>query len=393
MSLNDVFDPVVRAYFDGKVAGGSGFTPPASEVLDPDEVYRVTRPADWLTMPMPGDNEMYLLGMIYDGIPAKFGLKAAYSSSGSCFVEIGTLVNGVFTAKDSFSPATGVPYIYDIPAEEYGDETTEGDKQYMVRITGSGVSSLVFDRPSVGIVQNIVDVVSGMRCALFFGSTSSSSDVVMSLRYLRFVGNGNPIQTQGLAGRCQNLLSISCEKDFVTPYPSYSFVNCLSLMAISPTVGATVGTSTYQSCGLNRVPNPQKPPTNLTNAYRESRITFIDGSTFGSVTNMTSAFYTCSCLRQIVNLNISSLIAVDSTTFGYCNVLQRLTFAGENTPGGITLNLTQTVLSHDALIEMIESLPVATDAATITITGVPGASELTDAEIAVATEKNWTITR
>jgi hypothetical protein len=42
---------------------------------------------------------------------------------------------------------------------------------------------------------------------------------------------------------------------------------------------------------------------------------------------------------------------------------------------------------------MIASLPTATAAATITITGVPGASALTDAEIAVATAKNWTITR
>ena len=178
------------------------------DMSDPEYVYAVTRPKDWLLMPRPGDNEMYLLGMIYDGIPAKFGLRAEYSSSGSCFVEIGNLVNGVFAAKDSFSPTTNAPYIYDIPAEDYGDETTEGAKQYMVRITGSGMQSLSFNRLVVDIVQGIVDAVSGMRCITAFGTTSSPNVSVASLKYLRFVGNGNPVMTQDLAGYCYNLLSV-----------------------------------------------------------------------------------------------------------------------------------------------------------------------------------------
>ena len=73
-------------------------------------------------------------------------------------------------------------------------------------------------------------------------------------------------------------------------------------------------------------------------------------------------------------------------------MLQKLTFAGNTTPGGFTIRLTAARLSHKALVEMINSLPTATNAATITITNNPGAAALTDAEIAVATAKNWTVT-
>ena len=77
--------------------------------------------------------------------------------------------------------------------------------------------------------------------------------------------------------------------------------------------------------------------------------------------------------------------------FGLCR-LTKLTFAGETTPGGWTIDVSTGLMTHSALVEMIHSLPAATAAATITITGNPGAEELTEEEIAVATAKNWTVT-
>jgi hypothetical protein len=77
--------------------------------------------------------------------------------------------------------------------------------------------------------------------------------------------------------------------------------------------------------------------------------------------------------------------------FNACYNLSRLVFEGETTPGGWTIDLSRTSLGHAALVEMIGSLPRATNTATITITNNPGAAELTADEIAVASGKNWTI--
>ena len=99
--------------------------------------------------------------------------------------------------------------------------------------------------------------------------------------------------------------------------------------------------------------------------------------------------YNC-CLRKIKNLDISSAINFD-LAFNLTS-LTELTFSGETTPGGRTIDLSSSYMSHAALVNMINSLPRAIAAAVITITGNPGASALTDAEIAVATAKNWTVT-
>ena len=96
-------------------------------------------------------------------------------------------------------------------------------------------------------------------------------------------------------------------------------------------------------------------------------------------------------VHSITNLDISS--ATTSITANSFNsyTLSRLTFAGATTPGGFTITVPGR-LSHQALVETINSLPVATAAATLVVTACPGAAELTEDEIAVATARNWTIT-
>ena len=103
-----------------------------------------------------------------------------------------------------------------------------------------------------------------------------------------------------------------------------------------------------------------------------------------------SMFAYNSCLREIVNLDISSATDL-SLAFGL-TALTRLTFAGETTPGGQTVDLSSGCLCHSALIKLINSLPAALSPAVLTITGNPGAEALTQDEIAAATAKNWTIT-
>lgn len=390
--LTAVAENVQKVYEAGKAAAGPGFTPPASEVLDPDEVYRTTRPADWLPMPTPGDNEMYLLGQIYDGIPAKFAVNIRYSNSGSCLVEIGNLVDGVFRAKDSFTPTSGVAYVYDIPEEEYGDMTSDGYKQYMVRISGVGMQSVLLNY-NASVIPDIVDCLCGMRVVLNFGDTQSFNNASQSIRYIRFVGKGMTTQLQGFAGYCVSLMSVSCETPVESVYSTYAFINTKNLLAVDRnfmTYPASYS-NFFNNSALPFAPFISESLSNAKAMFRESAIKTIDGRNFGKCTDFTYFVYAARALSAVRDLDISAATTV-ATAFNNCTNLRHLTFSGDTTPGGWTISLTESALSHAALVEMIDSLPTATAAATITITGNPGASELTDEEIAVATAKNWTIT-
>lgn len=371
-----------------------GFTPPESEYLDPDYIYRTTRPADWLPMPRPGDNEAYLLGQLIDGISNRF----AATISGNCSVEIGTVENGAFVAKETVSATSGVRFSVDLNPNNYGDRTVDGYKQYMVRISG-GFSNIVLTKENRNATPiNIVDIVSGKRGEIAAGA-SNADLACRAIKYIRFVGNGQCMFAGTKFSNCSNLMLVSTESKEPSTYGSSTnaFVNNGRLMYVSPEIlGANPDTLYYAFGGSNiamvKVLGTPKNTQQMFDA--NSGITrfssdYVDTSL---VTNMTKMFYNCRSLREVIGLNISSVTSLTDIFTGD-NSLLRLTFAGETTPGGWTIRLTDTCLDHDALVEMIASLPVATAAATLTITNAPGASALTDAEIAVATAKNWTITR
>lgn len=368
-----------------------GFTPPDSEYLDPNEVYRTTRPSDWLPMPTPGDDEIYLLGQLVEGIDNKFSIYLSYS--GSCTVQIGTVVDGVFVAQRTLSVTSGMAFTYVVPWDEYGDTTSEGYRQYMVKCKGK-ISVAGIDKQTAGI-SSIVDCAVGIPNVRFYaGHTGESGKTCHTLRYLRFVGNGYPQFTQGIVGYCGSCLCVSCEKQLTSnTYPNYSYPSATSLIAVSPELLVANGNMTYMFANtrLRRIPTQNLRPANLSNCFRDSSVIHIDGSTFGNCATWSYCFYQCRILKEAVNLDITKATALDGT-FGYCDSLEKLTFAGTTAVGGYTIDLTRCKLSHTALVTMIASLPTATNAATITITNNPGAAELTADEIAVATAKNWTIT-
>lgn len=372
-------------------AAEGGVEPPDSLALDPDVVYATTRPKDWLPMPTPGDDEMYLLGLIYEGVPAQFYMIPGHN--GNLTIEFGTVVNGEFVAKTQFSPTSGAIFTYDIPAEDYGDLTADGCKQYMVKIKGAfqagSRQSFAVERGRT--TSNLVDAVIGAVCWPNFGASNSFSTPSSTIRYIRFTGNGRPASTQALGAACASLLVVSCEIDAPAQYYTYSFDSAYSLLAVSSTICKTLGTSSFRGCrSLHRIPTESSVIDSLANTFRESGIVEIDGNNFSAVQSYNNTFSGCYALQLAVNLNIS--LATNMTgIFGNCYQLKKLTFTGDNTPGGWTIDLTTAWLSHQALVEMINSLPTATATATITITGNPGAAELTDEEIAVATAKNWTI--
>lgn len=380
-----------------EIAGFHTFNPPSSDAMTPEEVYRSTRPIDWLPLPVPGDEEMFFLGHLINGIDNQFLIRLSFS--GTCTIEFGNLVNGVFTAKETVTPVSDTMFYHALNYEDYGDETEEGHRQYIVRIAGSRIKIVrggenVTDSPAC-----IVEFVCGIPLQQFTtcgGQVNYNwNKTFASTRYIRFVGNGKAgIMTAGF-GFASQLLAVNCQRKNDAAYASYAFHKCGQLAAVPGNLFPENfdGTRMFRECAISKLPRDNMTITDTNNMFLTSALQTFDGAfaDTSAVQNFTSMFDSCNGLRSVENLNISAL-ATSTNMFNGCRSLLKLTFAGDTTPGGLTINLTQTALSHTALVNMLSSLPTATNAATITITNNPGAAELSDEEIAVATAKNWTVT-
>lgn len=396
-----------EGYDDGYEEGAkNSFTPPTSDVLDPDEVYRTTRPSDWLPLPTPNDNEMYFLGHLIPNADNKFHIWMEFS--GACTIEFGNYVNGVFTAKETTTPTSGQPFSHSLNYSDYGDETLDGYRQYIVRIYAGGrvgkLSGYAYAFYQ-DVAPILVEFVCGKALDWFTCSDGSAEErrnrTFAHTRYIRFVGNGTFGNGTTMFCGCKKLIALCHDRtDVSAEYCNYMFTGCRSLLAVPSHIfsqrSAYCSATFWASSALPKLP---KINVSLDTGYffcymaeglEEFDGTYIDTS---KVSDMYLMFSGCASLTKVKALNISALTNTGGL-FGGCYCLNSVTFAGTSTPGGYTIDLSNASLGRTALVETLNSLPEAMSPATINIANNPGASELTDAYLsAVADPKNWTITR
>lgn len=157
--------------------------------------------------------------------------------------------------------------------------------------------------------------------------------------------------------------------------------------------------------------------TDMANMFRSCAITHVDVSTFdtASVTNMQYMFNSCTGLVQLNLSNFRTSKVTNMTAmFGGCNCLYDLDFSNLDTSAVTSTpikmfdncqNLTNlrvgkinksfaftncNSLSHESLLNVIAALEATENALTLTI-GSTNLKKLTEEEIAVATEKGWTV--
>ena len=322
-------------------------------------------------------------------------------SNGSFTVEYGKVVDGVFVADgNAENVQSGYYRIYVDPSMCYSP-TADGTLQCMVRIKGNVTTVVGAISTTYKARHCAVDAVCGIALqSLKLGDTNDPKRSWFNLRYWRFVGNGGVASLSNGFYLCKSLMAISCEKDnIISGSLNGAFRAAHGLVAVSPKLisGSTVpvdGKYMCNDCGLKFVKDFRFACSAMDHMFNGSQAVEVDFANIdtSACTATGQLLYNVYCIRSAKNLNISSLTTIPSNWTINSYNLETLTFAGETTPGGYTISLTYGCLGHNALVEMIHSLPTATAAATITITGQPGASELTDDEIAVATAKNWTIT-
>lgn len=371
------------------------FTPQDSRGMSPEALYRTTRPSDWLPMPVPGDDEIYLLGMIPQN--GKGAFTAQFVNSSNCSVSFGNLVNGAFAAKETITPPVGSRFYHTLEARDYGDLTSDNHVQYLVRIKGN-IGTVFLDPGSNAVygygVPKIVEAAIGCPSDIRFGGSESYRHCCEYIRYIRYVGNGYAKEGAQQFRCCESLICVETENAFVNSNMNYIFSKCKSLKSVSNEIFRDGVSCNYAFAGAS-VPVIQK-------TFKPSTVVSMFDSSVGGQKKIDGVYlntsqcvsfymfaYNC-CLREILNLDISRGMNFDGAF--NLTALTALTFAGETTPGGKTIHLGACVMNHGALVDLINSLPVALTAGVITLTGNPGAVELSDEEIAVATAKNWTVT-
>ena len=372
--------------------------PDPNGALDPIEVYRTTRPPDWLPMPEPQDGEIYLLIHIPDKASSLLAFTA--TCTGNYTVEMGTVVDGKFVQRSTITLPSGTKYDEELIADDYGDLTGDGYKQAVMKVSGSDLTSWGPEthtkkkKPAGFVGWNIVEM-SGRGEAI----EHLTCDGLSQLRYFALYGENGITSMEAMFRNCKSLIAVLCMQTQNVTTVKNAFYYCEALVAIP---GLDLGkTKTMDSV-----------------FYLCTALRAIPELNTGNVEIMDRAFYGCTVLRSLPTMDMSktktmtamcqnsrglvsvpwidtgSLTGSIEGAFSGCDSLAALRFNSVATGwSGSRIALLNASMGHRALVEMFESLPVVTGTATnISLTGNPGVAELTAAEKAIATNKGWTLT-
>ncbi len=315
-------EPIVAESFPERIraipAGGSVDAP------DPMEVYRANRPADWLPMPEPQDNEMYLLFHIPDGA-SSFLAFMAMGERGECTVSLGSVQDGVFTAQSAVETAGGV-YDAELHASDFGNLTSDGFKQVMVKIScaaGDAISTWQVSWSALSGLGtyswNIKEVSCKLPSAQFldFGDYTGFDLPVpgLALEQLRYVSvyrgsaNQGPTTCLRLFCGCVSLEAVLHLDTGTDDSLEGIFMGCKSLVAIPQldlNNARTVNSMFYGCTSLTTI-----PALNLGHVENAGSM-FCDCTALNTVpaldlsgaTYLVEMFKGCSALKRVADLNI-----------------------------------------------------------------------------------------
>ena len=296
----DGYKTAIESIQTGGGGGSSG------EPLDPVEVYNTTRPSDWLPMPTPADNEMYLLFHIPDGVSSL--LAFTVTCTGNYTVALGTVSGGSFVASSSVDIASGSKYETELFADDYGNLTSDGHKQVMVKVSGTNILTWAPSThskktsPSDFAGWNIVEISCNLPSGTSVACGSDTGNMALiKLRYFAWYGN-----------------------NAVTDM-SYMFYYCYSLTAIPQldTSAVTDMRNMFAYChSLTAIPQlDTSAVTNMSNMfYYCYSLTAIPQLDTSAVTKMNQMFYYCYSLMAIPQMNTSAVTDMRNM-FAYCNSL------------------------------------------------------------------------
>lgn len=296
-------------------------SPEPTQPLDPKEVYKNTRPSDWLVMPEIGDNEdnvLYFLlsasSDLAENVAFQLGVDQGSSSATATF-EFGTTdSSGNFTPISSLTQnVSGTSAYYPdrvLPSSAFVHPTSDGCKQVICKITTSGY----FTRVRVGVASNAAPVLRTKQLIVEFKGKATQCLSFDDIAY------GYNYDEGSLRLRYYNLVGSSAAT-------SMSFRNAISLIAVLnlDTSNVTSFANMFYGCGsLLAIPalNTSRG-TSFNSMFRGcSSLVSVPQIDVSSATNMGSMFYDCYSLGYVPPLNSASC-TIFSYMFSYCFSLGR----------------------------------------------------------------------
>lgn len=328
-----------------ELADGVGTIPAGEDVpdvqpLDPYEVYRDTRPADWLPMPADEDvkdDEMYLLFHLSQTDENYIAFRVICNVNSitdrTWTVELGTMVNGGFVARDELTGTytSGEVFEASINFADWGDDTSDGHRQVMIRIHGEKLYSWEASRHSkTGTSKsswNIVDIKCRLPEAVIIrlASNSLTADYPRRLRYFSCMGSNKISSCSNMFRECTSLISVLSLDTSSSRSTSGMFSGCSSLIAI-PTLDTSAVTnieSMFSDCrSLSAL--PLLDTRKATSMYRflfncNSLITvpLLDTS---KVTSFNQTLSNCHSLISIPMLDTASSTDMKNMFSGCCRL-------------------------------------------------------------------------
>ena len=240
----------------------------------------------------------------------------------------------------------------------------------------------------------------GTRCAyLFYGCKS-----ITSLNLSDF-DTSNVTDMQYMFYNCTNLTTLDVSNWNTSNVTSmlYMFANCNQLTSLDVSNWNTSKVTTmkhmfYWCDKLTSLDVNNFDTSNVTNmSYMFcgcNNLTSLDLSNFDTskVTNMTYMFSGCNKLIELnmSNCDISKVTSSSNISGAFSSCTALVDFQA---PKNISANMdvsSSTALSHDSLMSIINNLITTTSSKTLTL-GATNLAKLTADEIAIATNKGWTV--
>lgn len=307
---------------------GGGVEP--TQPLDPVQAYHDTRPADWLPMPtgeQVQDNEIYLLFHIPQGLSSLIAFTV--TCTGSYTVALGTMNDGVFTQSSTQSIVSGSKYENVIEAADFGDVTSTGQAQCMIKISGTDILTFAPATHSKKTLPggftnwNIVELAGRLPQATDVRVGNSTSNLALQkLAYFTLYGNNAITDMSYMFYYCYSLTTIPQLNTSQATNMSYIFSDCYSLLAIPQlnTSQVTNMSSMFSDChSLVAIPQLNTSQvTSMRNMFGGcSLLTAIPELDTSQVTDMSSMFGDCYSLTTIPQLD-TAMVTNMRNMFGGC---------------------------------------------------------------------------
>lgn len=419
--------------------------------LTPNEIYLETRPLNWLDMPEPQGNELYLLFHIPN---ESSGLIAfTVTCTGNYTVEIGAVNNKTFVSDSTktLTLASGEKYENELLANDFGNLNSNNMKQTMIKITGTDIltwepsTHSKKQNPANFCSWNIVEIKGDLpSCTMVRCGSATKESALSKLTYFTLKGTNMitnmdrmfqycyrlktvlELDTSKVTSmlctfnHCESLMTITSMDTSLVTTMSDLFSSCFNLISVYSLNSINVTNMNYMfaycynltiipELDTSKVTNMQKMFGNCYNLMTIPQIdtskvtnmnemftlchslTTIPEMDTSKVSNMTKMFNACYNLSTVPELDMSSVTSLDNA-FDGCYDLSKISFVSSNEGwSGVNISLADCSLGKDELVEIFNKLPTISGNKELNISGNIGVSELTESDKAIVTGKGWNL--